>query len=916
MFVECRGTYAWSSKVCLLFLQVFALTISMEESVALASDGVFGDSESIINRKPARRKLDDIAGSINIDCGLPEDFKYIDAKTGLQYTSDASFIRSGINKNISSKFSSTTLHKSLTNVRSFPQGKRNCYTLRPPEGHGTMYLIRASFMYGNYDELNQVPQFDLYIGVNMWDSVKLDNASHLVMKEILHAPSDDDIYVCLVNIGCGEPFISSLEVRHFHDSSYRTESGSLALYRRLDAGSTTNEVVRFKDDAYDRIWFPYNLPDCESLNTTVPIDSHAETEYKLPSKVMTTAIRPMNSSASLDFDFDIGDSTLEFYVYMHFAELEGLQENQTRNFSITLNGNPWGEANIVPKYLHSRTVNNKQPVRGSKLKFSIYKTLNSSLPPILNAMEIYMVKDLLQAPTFQEDVNGISRIKSFYLVEKNWQGDPCAPVQPWDGLTCSNNGYESPRIISLNLSSSGLRGTISPSLLNLTALQFLDLSNNSLTGELPEFLSRLSFLTALNVTGNKLSGSVPPDLIARSEKGSLSLSVANNPDLCPSAQCKENKNSVGPIVAAVVSSLVIIFLALVIIWSLKRRKKATKSLVRSPEETWSLKMENQRFRYSEIVSITNDFQTVLGTGGFGTVYHGCMLNGTQVAIKMLSQSSKQGMKEFRNEARFLMRVHHRNLASLVGYCHEGTNMGLIYEYMAGGNLQNYLSDISTSPLSWIERLQIAVDAAQGLEYMHCGCKPPIIHRDVKTANILLNEKLQAKIADFGFSRFFSIESETHPTTAVVGTIGYIDPEYYISNRLTQKSDVYSFGIVLLELITGKPAIIKDEDNIHIVQWVRSFVERGDIGSIVDPRLQGNLNTNSVWRVLETAMACLPPISIQRVTMSHVVMELKECLEEEKAHDQTRRMEEQATESSNSIDLYSPDLELEMGPEAR
>ncbi|RVW51909.1 putative leucine-rich repeat receptor-like protein kinase [Vitis vinifera] len=839
MFVECRGTYAWSSKVCLIFLQVFALTISMEESVALASDGVFGDSESVINRKPARRKLDDIAGSINIDCGLPEDCKYIDAETGLQYTSDASFIRSGINKNISSKFSSTTLHKSLTNVRSFPQGKRNCYTLRPPEGHGTMYLIRASFMYGNYDELNQVPQFDLYIGVNMWDSVKLDNASHLVMKEILHAPSDDDIYVCLVNIGYGEPFISSLEVRHFHDSSYKTESGSLALYRRLDAGSTTNEIVRFKDDAYDRIWFPYNLPDCESLNTTVPIDSHAETEYKLPSKVMTTAIRPMNSSASLDFDFDIGDSTLEFYVYMHFAELEGLQENQTRNFSITLN------------------------VRGSKLKFSIYKTLNSSLPPILNAMEIYMVKDLLQAPTCQEDVNGISRIKSFYLVEKNWQGDPCAPVQPWDGLTCSNNGYESPRIISLNLSSSGLRGTISPSLLNLTALQFLDLSNNSLTGELPEFLSRLSFLTALNVTGNKLSGSVPPDLIARSEKGSLSLSVANNPDLCPSAQCKENKNSVGPIVAAVVSSLVIIFLALVIIWSLKRRKKATKSLVRSPEETWSLKMENQRFRYSEI-------------------------------------------------ARLLMRVHHRNVASLVGYCHEGTNMGLIYEYMAGGNLQNYLSgaDISTSPLSWIERLQIAVDAAQGLEYMHCGCKPPIIHRDVKTANILLSEKLQAKIADFGFSRFFSIESETHATTAVVGTIGYIDPE------LTEKSDVYSFGIVLLELITGKPAIIKDEDNIHIVQWVRSFVERGNIGSIVDPRLQGNLNTNSVWRVLETAMACLPPIAIQRVTMSHVVMQLKECLEEEKAHDQTRRMEEQATESSNSIDLYSLDLELEMGPEAR
>lgn len=164
-----------------------------------------------------------------------------------------------------------------------------------------------------------------------------------------------------------------------------------------------NTSLRFKDDAYDRIWIPYNLPDCESLSTTMPIDSHSETEYKLPSKVMTTAIRPVTSSLPLDFDFDIGDSTLEFYVYMHFAELEQLQKNQSRNFSIMLNGNSWGEKNIVPKYLHSTTVSNKQPVRGSKLNFSIYKTLSSSLPPILNAMEIYMVKDLLQKPTDQVD---------------------------------------------------------------------------------------------------------------------------------------------------------------------------------------------------------------------------------------------------------------------------------------------------------------------------------------------------------------------------------------------------------------------------------------------------------------------------------------------------------------------------------
>ena len=164
-----------------------------------------------------------------------------------------------------------------------------------------------------------------------------------------------------------------------------------------------NTFCRFKDDAFDRIWFPYKLPNCESLNTTMPTDSDSETEYKLPSKVMTTAIRPVNSCLPLDFHFDIGDSTLEFYVYMHFSELEQLQKNQSRNFSIILNGKSWGEANIVPKYLHSLTVSNKNPVRGSQLNFSIYKTLISSLPPILNAMEIYIVNDLLHKPTDQED---------------------------------------------------------------------------------------------------------------------------------------------------------------------------------------------------------------------------------------------------------------------------------------------------------------------------------------------------------------------------------------------------------------------------------------------------------------------------------------------------------------------------------
>ncbi|KAK9266037.1 hypothetical protein L1049_017792 [Liquidambar formosana] len=940
---ECRGAWTLVYKLWFIFIPVLTVFVFTEESTVLASDiaslgdsepdlighkparrnlhdvakestvlvsdiTLLGDSETeLINHKPARRKLDDVDSSISIDCGIPEDFHYADVKTELHYASDAGFIDTGLNKNISLQYQSETLQRSLMNVRSFPQGKRNCYTIKPAEGKDTVYLIRASFMYGNYDDRDQLPEFELYVGVNSWDSVKFDNASHIVMKEIIHVPLMDSVYVCLLNTGSGTPFISALELRHFHDSSYRTQSRSLLLYKRLDVGST-GEMVRYKDDSYDRIWFPYNMPNCVPFDTPLPIDSLGESDYKLPSRVMKTAVKPLNDRDSLDFDFETGDSTLEFYVYMHFAELEKLQENQSREFDIQINGLPWKNS-VVPNYLNSTTIDTRKLVRGTKLSFSISKTSDSSLPPILNAMEMYIVKDSLQAPTDQGDVDAIIKIKSRYAVDKTWQGDPCAPRTCWDGLNCTYTGYDPPRIISLDLSSRGLLGNIDPSFADLRELQYLDLSNNSLTGQLPDFLSELPLLRFLNLTGNKLSGSIPSGLMGRKNTGSLDLRVDKNPDFCQSPPCKKEKNFVVPLVAATVSFLAIL-LALVVYWRFKRKQPDVKLVVKSHDEEGSLESNNRHFTYSEVVSITNNFQTVIGKGGFGTVYHGYLADGTQVAVKMLSTSSNQGSKQFRTEAQFLMRVHHRNLASFVGYCNEGTNIGLIYEYMANGSLQQHLSDKTKNALSWKERLQIAVDVAHGLEYLHYGCKPPIIHRDVKSANILLNEDLQAKIADFGFSRDFPLENESHLSTAVVGTFGYLDPEYFSSNRLTEKSDVYSFGIVLLELITGRPAILRSHENTHIVDWVSPNLARGDIRSIVDPRLQGSFDTNSVWKALETAMACLPSISIQRPTMTQVLIELKECSTIEIAHDETWRME------GNTFETNSVDPEIEMGPQAR
>ncbi|KAK4837273.1 hypothetical protein QYF36_004090 [Acer negundo] len=586
-----KSTGAWGSVPWFMFV------ISFWKISAYCGDqsAVFSASD-----QHSRRKLDDIEAAISIDCGAPAGSRYTDDRTELIYISDKEHINTGVNRNISSKFiSETLLQRSLESVRSFPEGKRNCYTMNPNEGKGTVYFIRASFMYGDFDDQDNLPEFDLYVGVNKWDTVKFDNASHIVIKEIIHIPLTNEIYVCLLNTGKGTPFISTLELRHFHSNIYTTKSasGALVLYSRLDFGSTTNHIIRYGEDRYDRMWFPY--------------------------------------------------------------------------------------------------------------------------------------QDFLQESTDQEDVTAIMEIKKSYSVGEKWQGDPCAPIHSWDGLNCSYSGYHPPKIISLNLSSRGLTGRILLALSKLKSLQSLDLSHNSLTGTIPEFLSQLSNLSILNLKENKLSGSIPAALKARYHNSSLDLRIDGNPDLCLLDPCKKKKGSiVVPVVAAVVTPLVIL-LALFAVW-IYRRKKGAKLDVKSQEEKeGDLKSDNRPFTYTEIVNMTDNFHKVLGKGAVGTVYQGNLIDGRQVAVKMLSLSSAQGTKQFRTEAQLLMRVHHRNLASFIGYCNDGTNLGIIYEYMAGGNLEQYLQDKSKEALSWKERIHIAVDAAQGLEYLHCGCKPPIIHRDLR-----------------------------------------------------------------------------------------------------------------------------------------------------------------------------------------
>ncbi|XP_040371265.1 LRR receptor-like serine/threonine-protein kinase IOS1 isoform X2 [Rosa chinensis] len=831
----------------------------------------------------------DQAGFISIDCGLAANSSYNEPKTGVFYVSDTTFLDNitGESKLLLPEHRDGYLRQ-VWNLRYFPEGIRNCYTINIISS--TKYLIRATFFYGDYDGQHKAPVFDLHLGANYWDTVKSNNT----IKEIIHVPLQNYIHICLVNTGFGTPYISAIELRPLGTTVYKTQMGSLALFNRLDTGSITNKTYMYNDDVHDRWWYPYSYNGWTQLSTSLTIDSAtSENPYQLPSIVMSTAATPKNENASLYIGWTPPDSNTEYYVYMHFAEVESLPANQPRLLSITWNGKPFYRP-FSPAYLSSFTVFTQGPLTGGLHNFSISQVGNSTLPPIINAFEIYTVIEFLQEETNQEEVDTMKKIKSTYGVKKNWQGDPCAPQQyVWAGLNCSYDGYDSPRINSL------------------------DLSNNNLTGLVPDFLSRLPNLKVLNLENNKLTGSVPVGLIQKANGGLLLLSLCENQNLtapvsCGSKEKKKNKNNfVVPVVASVVGTLVLLLLtAAAVCWGLTRRRKqgdVNDSIPTIQRESIEPSSRRQ-FTYSEVLQITNNFMRIIGRGGFGIVYHGS-IGDTQVAVKLLSPSSVQGYQEFHSEVNLLMRVHHKNLTNLVGYCKDGTNAGLIYEYMANGNLHKHLSDHSSSYiLSWEERLRIAIDAAHGLEYLHYGSRPPIIHRDVKSTNILLNENFQAKLSDFGLSRIFPAEDGTRQWTRVAGTPGYLDPEYYLSNMLNEKSDVYSFGIVLLEIITSRPVISKTHEKIHIAQWVNFMVEKGDITSIIDSRLKGNFDSNSVWKAVEIAIFCVSSSSNNRPTMSQVVTELKDCLAAELA-----RKESYATASKDSVEMMSLKFTTEMRP---
>jgi len=300
-------------------------------------------------------------------------------------------------------------------------------------------------------------------------------------------------------------------------------------------------------------------------------------------------------------------------------------------------------------------------------------------------------------------------------------------------------------------------------------------------------------------------------------------------------------------------------------------------------------VSNQRswFSYDELSQVTSGFseKNLLGEGGFGCVYKGVLSDGREVAVKQLKIGGSQGEREFKAEVEIISRVHHRHLVTLVGYCISEQHRLLVYDYVPNNTLHYHLHAPGRPVMTWETRVRVAAGAARGIAYLHEDCHPRIIHRDIKSSNILLDNSFEALVADFGLAKIAQeLDLNTHVSTRVMGTFGYMAPEYATSGKLSEKADVYSYGVILLELITGRKPVDTSQPlgDESLVEWARPLlgqaIENEEFDELVDPRLGKNFIPGEMFRMVEAAAACVRHSAAKRPKMSQVVRAL-DTLEE-------------------------------------
>ncbi|WOH08162.1 hypothetical protein DCAR_0727599 [Daucus carota subsp. sativus] len=841
---------------------------------------------------------------ISIDCGGSSN--YTDLNTGLPWISDSGIISSGQSAELEDP------------EASLPQYRKR---------RDFLYLVRATFLYGN--SKSTFPKFQVYLDATKWSTVSITNASEVHVEEMIIRAQSNSVDVCLCQATTGSPFISTLELRPLNQSMYATEFEDefyLKVAARVNFGATSNEAIRYPDDPYDRIWssdlerrqnFLVGVaPGTERVNTTKYINTNAK-EHP-PLKVMQLQL------------LNLEDFPASARGYAYFAEIEEFETSESRKFTIAQPEIPdynTAVINIAENAHRSYTLYEpsfKNVTLDFVLSFSFVKTPDSTHGPLLNAIEISKYVPIAKK-TDVRDVNTLNSLRGKSMdsyMKDEARGDPCVPT-PWDWVNCSTS--IPPRITKIALSGRNVEGEIPPDLnnmdglielwlngssfegpipdmTNLINLQILHLENNKLTGPIPSCLGSLPSLKELYVDNNSLTGDIPSTLL----KGKLILSYEGNPGLRDSTKHKRYRRMIVGVSIGLLAILLLLFLGTLYYCIIFRKRERGRN--RIDEEV------SYHITFADIEEFTKSFSKQIGKGSFGPVYFGRMKDGKDLAVEVMADSSNHGNRQFVTEVARLSRIHHRNLVSLIGYCKESHQSMLVYEYMHNGTLRDHIHDSSNQKsLDWLSRLQIAEDAAKGLEYLHSGCNPSIIHGDVKTSNILLDINMRAKLSHSGLSRQTE-DDQTHVSSLAQGTVGYLDPGYYANKKLTKRSDVYSFGVVLLELVSGRKPVSTEDSGTdwNIVHWARSMICKRDVKSIVDPSVAEKAKIESVWRIAEVAIQCVEQRSSSRPRMQDIILAIQDAIKIEKGSDETvsgnaKSQSSRRTLLTSFLDIESPEL---------
>ncbi|WCJ27229.1 Leucine-rich repeat protein kinase family protein [Euphorbia peplus] len=508
--------------------------------------------------------------------------------------------------------------------------------------------------------------------------------------------------------------------------------------------------------------------------------------------------------------------------------------------------------------------------------------------------------------------------------------DPCT----WNMVACSPEGF----VTSLEMASKGLSGTLSASIGNLnhlrtmllqnnrimgpiptdigklSELRTLDLSGNQFAGEIPSSLGFLTHLSYLRLSRNKLSGQIPElvanltgifflDLSFNNLSGptpkilAKDYSITGNSFLCSSSRsknCMEAPRMVNETVSSQksskhhhwvlslaigVSCTFVISVMLLVCWVHWYRSRLL--FTSYVQQDYKFEIGHlKRFTFRELQHATGNFSSknILGHGGFGVVYKGCLYNKTLVAVKRLKDPNYTGEVQFQTEVEMIGLALHRNLLRLYGFCMTPEERLLVYPYMPNGSVADRLRETGQEKpsLDWNRRIHIALGASRGLLYLHEQCNPKIIHRDVKAANILLDGSFEAVVGDFGLAKLLDCR-DSHVTTAVRGTVGHIAPEYLSTGQSSEKTDVFGFGILLLELITGQKALDAGNGQVQkgmILDWVRTLYEEKRLEVIVDRDLRGCYDGVELETAVELALQCTQSHPNLRPKMSEVLKVLQ------------------------------------------